>query len=118
MPILTVNTNVNSQKVPANFKTNATNVVAKTLGKPESYIAIHVNAEQDISFGNTDEPAALCSLLSIGALSTTSNKKHSKAITQFLTEALGIKPDRIYISFEDCNKANVGFNSTTFDDLI
>lgn len=118
MPVLTVNTNVSSEKVPADFKTQATEVIAKSLGKPASYIAIQVNAGRDISFGGTDEPAALCDLVSIGALSKESNKKHSKAIMALLEKALKVPPSRTYISFKNTDKADIGFNGTTFDDLL
>lgn len=116
MPIFTVNTNV--KQVPADFKKLATDVVAKTLGKPKSYVAVHVNAGQDLCFGATDEPAALCDLASIGALSVESNKKHSKALSDLLQQQLKVEPTRVYINFHDINKANCGFSGTTFDDLI
>lgn len=115
MPVFTLNTNV--KDVPSDFHSKALNVLAETLTKPKSYIAIHVNAGQNITFGGSSEPAALCDLGSIGQISTERNKKHSKAIMQLLGE-LGIKPDRIYISFHNLDKAYVGYNNTTFDDLI
>jgi phenylpyruvate tautomerase len=116
MPVFVINTNV--KDVPANFKSLATEAVAKTLGKPVSYVAVQVNAGQNLSFGGTDEPAALCDLMSIGALSVESNKKHSKALMELLGKQLSIKPSRIYLSFHNANKADVGYNETTFDDLI
>lgn len=116
MPVLTVNTNVS--QVPADFKQKATEVVANSLGKPASYVAVQVNPGQNISFGGTDEPAALCDLVSIGALSASSNKKHSKAIMDFLEQALNVKPTRVYISFHNAPKEDIGFNGTTFADLL
>lgn len=115
MPVFTLNTNV--KDVPSDFHSKALDVLAKTLGKPKSYIAIHVNTGQNITFGGTSEPAALCDLGSIGQVSVSSNKKHSKAIMDLLGE-LGIKADRIYINFHNLDKAYVGYNGTTFDDLI
>ena len=97
MPVFVVNTNV--KNVPAEFKKLATDIVAKSLGKPVSYVAVHVNAGQDLSFGGTDEPAALCDLTSIGALSVESNKKHSKALMDLLEQQLKVKSSRVYISF-------------------
>lgn len=117
MPALTINTNVPASRVPADFKAQMTDVLAKTLGKPKAYIAVHVNAGQDISFGGTDEPAALCDLVSIGALSRDSNKKHSEAIMKLL-EHLKVDASRIYISFHNMDKSNIGHMSTTFDDLM
>lgn len=118
MPILTINTNVKASEVPSDFKSKATDLVAKSLSKPSSYIAVHVNPGQDISFGGSDEPAALCDLISIGSLSVESNKKHSKAIMEFLESALKVKSSRTYISFKNEDKANVGFQKTTFHDLL
>lgn len=118
MPVFTVNTNVPVDKVPADFKTQATEVIAKSLGKPASYIAVHVNAGQNISFGGTDEAAALCDLVSIGALSVESNKKHSKNLMALLEKTLKVSPSRAYISFKNTSKADIGFQSTTFDDLL
>uniref|UniRef100_A0A6G1SE08 L-dopachrome isomerase n=1 Tax=Aceria tosichella TaxID=561515 RepID=A0A6G1SE08_9ACAR len=116
MPVFVVNTNV--KDVPKDFKQLATEAVAKSLGKPVSYVAVQVNAGQNLSFGGTDEPAALCDLTSIGALSVESNKKHSKALMNLLEKQLGVSSQRVYISFHNLNKADIGFSGTTFDDLM
>lgn len=118
MPVLVVNTNVTADKVPADFKKRATDVVAKSLGKPVAYIAVQVNPGVNMSFGGTDEPAALCDLTSIGALSVESNKAHSKHIMDLLKDTLAIDSSRIYISFHNMPKADIGYSGTTFDDLI
>lgn len=116
MPVFQVNTNV--KEVPADFKKLATDVIAKSLGKPVAYIAVQVNANQDLCFGGTNEPAALCELTSIGALSTESNKKHSKALMELLEQKLSIRPNRVYITFRNTPKADIGYDRTTFDDLL
>lgn len=118
MPVLSVKTNVRAGNVPSDFKSRATDLVAKTLSKPASYVAIHIVPDQNMSFGGTDEPTALCELISIGSLSVESNKKHSKAIMEFLEKTLKIKSSRVYITFRDENKANIGFQGTTFHDLL
>lgn len=118
MPILKINTNVAQSKFPANFKETATNVVASTLSKPTAYVAIHIQSGQDLSFAGSNEPAALCELVSIGALSKESNKKHSKVIMSLLEKEVNISPSRTYIEFRDISKTNCGFNRTTFDDLM
>lgn len=118
MPVLSVKTNVKAGNVPADFKSKATEVIAKTLGKPASYVAIHIVPDQNMSFAGTDEPTALCELISIGSLSVESNKKHSKIIMDFLETTLKIKPSRVYITFRDENKANIGYSKTTFHDLL
>lgn len=116
MPVFTINTNVS--QVPSDFKNKAANAVAATLGKPLSYVAVQINSGQNISFGGTEKPVALCELMSIGALSTSSNKKHANTLMTLLEKELGISPSRTYITFTDADKANIGFNKTTFHDLI
>lgn len=96
----------------------ATDVVAKSLGKPASYVSVQLNTNQKLSFAGTKEPAAMCELTSIGSLSVELNKQHSKAIMEFLQKTLGVPPTRIYINFHNANKGDVGFNNTTFDSLI
>lgn len=118
MPVFQVLTNVPASKVPADFKQKATKIIADSLSKPEEYIAVHVVPNQDISFGGTSEPAALCNLGSIGSLSTELNKKHSKVLMELLNKSLGVPPTRIYINFDNLDKANVGFDSQTFHDLM
>lgn len=116
MPVFTVHTNV--KEVPSDFKKTVTDVLAKILGKPVSYIAVLVVPGQDLSFGGTDEPAALCDLVSIGSLSTEKNKTHSKALMDVLKQKLGVDSSRVYINFHNTDKANIGYQNTTFHDLI
>lgn len=116
MPLFTVNTNV--KDIPQTFKTQATEVISKSLGKPVAYIAVHVNSGQDLIFGGTNEPAAVCDLVSIGALSVESNKKHSKALMDLMHKELKVDASRIYISFHNTPKGDIGYNGTTFDDLM
>lgn len=116
--MLTVNTNVSPKDVPKNLKEQLTKVIAASLGKPVGYIAVHINPGQDISFGGTEEPAALCDLVSIGALTKESNRKHSKAIMDVLKSDLKVSPSRTYISFKNMSDADIGFQGTTFNDLM
>lgn len=118
MPVLTINTNVGASLIPNEFKRNATDMIASVLGKPASYIAIHVRPDQDISFGNQSEPTALCDLVSIGSLSVDVNKEVSKQICCLLESQLKITPNRVYITFNDYNKADIGYNKTTFHALL
>jgi hypothetical protein len=55
--------------------------------------------------------------MSIGQLGVEENKKHSNAIMDVL-ETLGISPSRVYIYFQDALPFEVGFNKTTFADIL
>ncbi|KAG7261965.1 hypothetical protein CRUP_010595, partial [Coryphaenoides rupestris] len=97
MPMFTVNTNVARGAVPAAFLSEATEALAKALGKPSQYVAVRVNPDQMMMFGGTDAPCALCTLGSIGCISG-SQRKYSKLLSGLLTQHLAISPDRVYIS--------------------
>ncbi|OQR74039.1 macrophage migration inhibitory factor-like [Tropilaelaps mercedesae] len=115
MPVLTIHTNVPAEKVPADFLDTCSKVVADTLGKPISYVMVHVAAEQLMSFGNDRiAPCASCTLSSIGCISPAQNKKTSKAISEVLDSKLGVPANRMYINFVDLQPSNVGFNGSTF----
>ncbi|XP_026136485.1 macrophage migration inhibitory factor-like [Carassius auratus] len=114
MPMFVVNTNVSKDAVPAELLSEATQELAKEMGKPAQYIAIHINPDQMMMFGGKGDPCALCSLTSIGKIGGAQNKKYSKLLMGLLNKHLGISPDRIYINFVDMDAANVAWNSTTF----
>lgn len=48
-----------------------------------------------MSWGGTDEPAAQATLMSIGALGVEENKKHSRAIFDCISKAIGVPVDRL-----------------------
>ncbi|XP_008325220.1 macrophage migration inhibitory factor [Cynoglossus semilaevis] len=114
MPMFVVSTNVAKSEVPAELLSEATEELAKAIGKPAQYIAVHINPDQLMMFGGKGDPCALCSLHSIGKISGANNKKYSKLMCGLLNKHLGISPDRIYCNFVDMEPANVGWNNSTF----
>ena len=117
MPFLQVNTNIPKEKITEQFTLSLTDVLAKTLSKPKDYCAVHILPGQMISFGGTNEPCAYVSLMSIGRLGVEENKKHSHALMGAL-EKLGIPSSRIYIYFQDALPFEVGYNKTTFAEIL
>ncbi len=51
MPIFTLKTNVASNKIPTDFVNKTIDLVAKTLGKPKSYVVVNVIADQNMNWG-------------------------------------------------------------------
>ncbi|XP_055015112.1 macrophage migration inhibitory factor isoform X6 [Boleophthalmus pectinirostris] len=114
MPMFIVNTNVAGSEVTDTFLSEATQELAKEMSKPVQYIAVQVNPDQKMMFGNKGDPCALCSLTSIGQISGAQNKKYSKLLCGLLNKHLGIPAERIYINFVDMDAVNVGWNNKTF----
>lgn len=118
MPTFVINTNLPKEKIPADFLKIAAETLAKTLGKPLSYIVVQVIPDQMISWGGGSDPCAIASVMSIGQLGVQENKKHSAILFQLVEKYLGISGDRMYISFTDMDKANVGYVGKTFHDIL
>ncbi|XP_013772554.1 macrophage migration inhibitory factor homolog [Limulus polyphemus] len=118
MPVFTLNTNLPKDKIPDDFLKKTAEVIQQTLGKPISYVIVHVNPDQLISFGGGNEPCASATLMSIGALGKQENKKHSAALYKHIEKTLGITSDKMYIQYINANKADVGYVGKTFDDLL
>ena len=117
MPFLQINTNVPKEKITEEFSLNLTQVMAETLNKPKDYCAVHILPGQFISFGGTNEPCAYITLMSIGRLGVEENKKHTQVIMAEL-EKLYIPPSRVYIYFQDVLPFEVGYNKTTFAEIL
>ncbi|XP_072911727.1 macrophage migration inhibitory factor isoform X2 [Hemitrygon akajei] len=78
------------------------------------YIAVHIVPDQMMHFGGSSDPCALASLSSIGKISNQQNKNYSKLLFDLVNKHLHISADRMYITFQDLNPANVGWANTTF----
>ncbi|XP_073043851.1 uncharacterized protein [Primulina eburnea] len=100
--------------VASDILQDATKAVAKTIGKPESYVMILVNGGVPISFGGTEGPAAYGELISIGGLDPSVNGKLSAIIAEILQTKLSIDSSRFYIKFYDVQRSFFGFNGSTF----
>lgn len=53
-----------------------------------------------MSWGGSDEPAAQAFIMSIGALGVEENKKHSKAISESISHAIGVPANRYQFIFK------------------
>jgi len=89
MPSFTIATNISKDKIPVNFAKETCTLIARTLGKPEAYVVVHVNPDQILSWGGGDEPAAIATLTSIGRLGVDLNKKHSAVLAEHIEKKTG-----------------------------
>ena len=114
MPYLKIQTN---QHLPVegakNLARKASALVAKQLGKPESYVMTAVETNQAMTFAGTDEPLAFLELKSIG-LSDSITADVSRALCDLVSTETAIDSARIYIEFSDAARKMWGWDKGTF----
>uniref|UniRef100_A0AC34QTX5 Uncharacterized protein n=1 Tax=Panagrolaimus sp. JU765 TaxID=591449 RepID=A0AC34QTX5_9BILA len=99
MPILIVNTNVSKSSISNDTALTLSKIIASSLGKPESYVNVVINADAVLSFGGSTEGCAFVELQSIGFPSNRS--KVVKAVTDAISQHLKIPGDRFYVRLVD-----------------
>ncbi|XP_075132102.1 macrophage migration inhibitory factor-like [Leptodactylus fuscus] len=114
MPIFTLHTNIGQSSIPNNLMTDLCQLLEQAMDVPAKAFAVIIHPDQQMTFGETKDPCALCSLQSIGKTGGPKNATYSKILCEFLSKQLQIPPDRVYINFIDINGANVGWNGSTF----
>ena len=113
-PSLTIVTNVDlGTDLKADLLKKASGIVASCLSKPESYVAIAILDKQSVMWEGEEAPCMLGTLNSLGAINLENNKAIMEQITA-LFKPHGIKADRIYITFNDVARENMGYNGKTF----
>ncbi|XP_064390316.1 macrophage migration inhibitory factor-like [Halichondria panicea] len=114
MPSLTIATNVPRDAIPKDFIKDAAEVFQQAIGKPIKWVSVHVQPDQMMSFGGTEEPCALMSITSVGNLGVEENKKISASIFKLIKEKLSIEGTRAYLEFHDAQRSEIGYDGTTF----
>jgi len=114
MPTLRILTNAT---VPtedrAGLLAQASETVAKMLGKPESYVMVILEDSRDMLFAGTADPAAYLELKSLG-LTEGKAADYSRTLCDLLGTTLGIPAGRIYIEFAAPPARLFGWNGGTF----
>ncbi|GBB97533.1 hypothetical protein RclHR1_00300012 [Rhizophagus clarus] len=113
MPYVEVKTNVKVQD-HKQFIRELSSYAANALNKPMTYICVSLQDNLSMAFNDSDEPAYIVEVKSIG-LDSTTNKNISKELSKILEKELKASSDRGYIFFHDSARANVGWNGNTFE---
>lgn len=92
---------------------DASQLVAKKLGKPENYVMVAIEPPIPMSFAGSTEPTAYLELKSIG-LPETKTQELSTALCGLIEKNTSINKDRIYIEFANAPRAMWGWNGGTF----
>lgn len=114
MPLLRIQTNRPlDAELQRELPRRASLRVAQLLGKPERYVMVSLEHNPAMLFGGNDAPLAYLELKSIG-LPAARTAELSKGLCDFMTEQLGIAPDRVYIEFANAAANLWGWDGGTF----
>jgi len=114
MPYLSVHTNVEiDDSGQTALLTKASGTVASMLGKPESYVMVHLHAGQAMAFAGSREPLAYLQLKSLG-LPEEKTPAFSEILCGLMQSELEIDPGRVYIEFVGPERHMWGWDNRTF----
>jgi phenylpyruvate tautomerase PptA (4-oxalocrotonate tautomerase family) len=114
MPLLTVYTTESSPPNPNSLLKSLSGLLAKELGKPESYVMTALVPDTSMTFGGTTEPACYAELKSLGEFSKDATARLSRVLCTALAEGLRVPQNRIYIEFTNPPGHLWGHDGETF----
>jgi phenylpyruvate tautomerase PptA (4-oxalocrotonate tautomerase family) len=103
MPLIQI---VSSAEPPAHdararLLTTLSHLLAARFRKPERWVMTSLLPRAEMTFAGTTEPACYIEVKNIGTMSADDARHVSADVTRVLTEAFGVREDRIYIEFTD-----------------
>jgi len=88
--------------------------IAKTIGKPETYVMTLFESPVPMTMGGTPDPAMFIEVKSIGNLSADKTSELAKGLCDLVQTNFKISADRVYINFADIDRSCWGWNGSTF----
>ncbi len=114
MPFLSLTTNVDIAAVNAeSLLRDLSAAIAKSTGKPESVVQIQVAGGVKMLMAGSLDPTVNIDVKSI-SLQAAAAKTLSAQLTAVAVNALGVRADRVHISFASYAASMWGFNGGTF----
>jgi len=114
MPTLQIKTNV---AVPSDQQTailqDFSKGFAKLIGKAEKWVMIVLQGSVPMLANGSTDPAACCTVESIGNLGESENKQITQGICSLLNTHFKIPADRVYVIFSDKKASEWGWNNST-----
>ncbi|XP_020371137.1 D-dopachrome decarboxylase [Rhincodon typus] len=113
MPFLELQSNLPASQFSEELLNKLCCTAARILDKPKERINMSVKPGLLMAIGGSTAPCAQLVVSSIGVVGTAEqNKQHSAKFFEFLTQELGLAPDRILILFYPIEKWQIGKNGT------
>lgn len=114
MPYFRIETSQSLDKAAGEtFLKDASAFLSGLLGKPERVIMVALSQEVPMVFNESRDPAAYIELKSIG-LPREKAADFSKAVCEFIEQAIAVPADRVYIDFASIDGKMFGWNKKTF----
>lgn len=114
MPLVRIVTSAEPPAEAGHLLRDLSALLARDLGKPESYVMTCLEPRARMTFGGTDQPSCYVEVKNVGTFSPATTARLSTAITERVSTALGVSPDRIYIEFADAKPHLWGHDGGTF----
>jgi phenylpyruvate tautomerase len=116
MPLLQIQTSASlgARGAPADLLKNLSALLARELGKPESYVMLSFEHDAQMLFGGSAQPACFATLKNIGTFTPQQTEKLSALLCAQLSESLSVAPSRIYLEFVDAKPHLWGYDGGTF----
>lgn len=114
MPLLSVKTNIKISTVDKQtLLGKLSSCIASALNKPESYVMVSLNDQQDMLFAGNNGPLAYLELKSLD-MPEDQTTEFSALLASELEEQLAIDKSRIYIEFSSGPRHMWGWSGKTF----
>jgi len=116
MPLINVYSSAHSPAADTvrQLLTDLSSLLAREIGKPESYVMTNLVPRTDMTFAGTFEPVCYAEVKNVGKFKAEQTERISGRLCDLLTQALGVQKSRIYIEFSDATGYLWGFNGGTF----
>jgi phenylpyruvate tautomerase PptA (4-oxalocrotonate tautomerase family) len=114
MPLIQIKTNVMLPEKQREARlAPLSRLLADNTGKPEAYCMVAYEHAAMLFAGDTGA-AAFVDVRGIGGLTREVNAKLAAALAAELKKALGVTPERLYITFTEIAASNWGWNGKLF----
>jgi phenylpyruvate tautomerase len=114
VPLVRVISSVEPPKASHALLRDLSALLARDLGKPETYVMTCLESRALMTFAGSDQPACYVEVKNVGIFNPETTSRLSAAISDLLTVGLGVRKDRIYIEFADARPHMWGHNGETF----
>jgi phenylpyruvate tautomerase PptA (4-oxalocrotonate tautomerase family) len=114
MPLVRIISSVEPPPTADSLLRDLSALLARELGKPESYVMTCLEPRASMTFGGSFEPSCYVEVKNVGTFTPAQTVLLSAALSERLAAGLGVPRNRIYIEFADAPPHMWGYDGDTF----